>query len=688
MCIDYHQLNKLTIKNKYMLPQIDELFDQVKGAMVFSKIDLRSGYHHIRIKEEDIAKTAFRTRYGHHEFVVLPFGLTNTPATFMCLMNNIFHQYLDRFVLIFIDNILIYSRTKEEHQEHLRMVLQTLREHQLYAKFSKCDFLKEEIQYLGHVITKNGIVVDPEKIKSIMDWPIPKDVADIRSFMGLVGYYRRFMEGFSKVAFPITSLQKKGKAFQWTTDFQKSFEQLKPLLTTAPILSIADPDKDYVGKENRVEDALSRKVQNLYEISISEWKSPFGEMIKETAKQDAEYQQIKHQLQQPSNEKNQQGYELDDRGMLYYQKILYVPNQNSIKNLILDEFHISHYAGHPCYQKMITTIGKDYFWPWMKKNVAEYLAQCLECQQIKAEHQHLDGLLQPLPIPEWKCETISIDFITELPKAKKNNDSIMVVVDKLSKATHFIYVQSTYRAAQIAHIFMQNVFRLHGLPKTIISDRDVKFTSAFWRTLFVELGTQLNFSTAYHPQTDEQTERVNQVVEDMVRAYVMQQPMLWEEYLHLVEFAYNNGYHTSMQMSPFEVLYGRKCCMPSNWGGPEDRLSLGLDMLTEMEDMVKKVCANLKTAQDRQKNFANRKRRFKEYLVEPEGEVLVEPLSILDRREVQLRRRAITQVKVQWRHYGPEEATWEDETLMKRTYPELFMTERHRDDVQSQGEEM
>eukprot|EP00253_Pinus_taeda_P004104 PITA_04104 len=343
----------------------------------------------------------------------------------------------------------------------------------------------------------------------------------------------------------------------------------------------------------------------------------------------------------------------------------------------------------------------------------------------------------------------------------------MVVVDKLSKAAHFIPVQSTYRAAQIAHIFMQNVFRLHGLPKTIISDRDVKFTSAFWRTLFAELGTQLNFSTTYHPQTDGQTERVNQVVEYMLRAYVMQQPMLWEEYLHLVEFAYNNGYHTSTQMSPFEVLYGRKCRTPSNWGGPEDRPSLGPDMHTEMEDMVKKVRANLKAAQDRQKNFADCKRRFKEYLVgdhvfikiqakkstlqwsgcaklaprycgpfqvlarigpvayqlalpshirvrnvfhysvlkkyvydprhvikwqdiqvEPEGDVLVEPLSILDWREVQLRKRVITQVKVQWRHYGPEEATWEDEILMKRTYPELFMTERHRDDVQSQGEEM
>eukprot|EP00253_Pinus_taeda_P008664 PITA_08664 len=218
MCIDYRQLNKLTIKNKYPLPRIDELFDQVKGTTMFSKIDLRSGYHQIRIKEEDIAKTAFRTRYGHYEFLVLPFGLTNAPATFMCLMNSIFHQYLDRFVLISIDDILIYSRTVEEHQEHLRMVLQTLREHQLYAKFSKCDFLQEEIQYLGHVITKDGIVVDPEKIKAIMEWPVPKDVADIRSFMGLAGFYRRFVKGFSKVAFPITSLQKKGRAFQWTPE--------------------------------------------------------------------------------------------------------------------------------------------------------------------------------------------------------------------------------------------------------------------------------------------------------------------------------------------------------------------------------------------------------------------------------------------------------------------------------------
>eukprot|EP00253_Pinus_taeda_P005349 PITA_05349 len=763
MCIDYRQLNKLTIKNKYPLPRIDELFDQVKGATVFSKIDLRSGYHQIRIKDEDIAKTAFRTRYGHYEFVVFPFGLTNAPATFMCLMNGIFHPYLDQFVLIFIDDILIYSRNIEEHCEHLRIVLQTLRKHQLYAKFSKCDFFMEEIQYLGHVISKEGIAVDPEKIKAIMDWPIPKDVTDVRSFMGLAGYYRRFMAGFSKVAFPITSLQKKGKLFHWTPDCQKSFEQLKHLLTTAPVLSIVDPNKDYVvctdaskeglggvlmqegrviayesrklkeheqkysaydlelaavihalkmwrhylmgrkfllhtdhhsltkyfiqptlnarqarwvdflsgfdfdikhlqGKENKVADALSRKVQNLYEISISGWKSPFLEIIKEIADQDTEYQQLKLQIQQSAKKDSQQEYEVDDAGRIYFKKRLYVPNQSRIKNLIMDEFHVSHYAGHPGYQKMITAIRKEYFWPGMKKNIVEYLSQCLECQQIKAEHQHPAGLLQPLQIPEWKWEVISMDFITGLPKTKRNNDSIFVVVDKLSKAAHFIPVQSTYRAAQIAHIFMQNIFRLHGLPKNIISDRDVKFTSAFWKTLFAELGTQLSFSTAYHPQTDGQTERVNPMVEDMLRAYVMQQPTRWEDYLHLVEFSYNNGYHTSTQMSPFEVMYGRKCRTPTSWGGPEDKLSLGPEMLKEMEDMVKKV--------------------------EPEGEVLVEPLSILDQREVQLRKRVITQVKVQWRHFGPDEATWEDEELMRKTYPDLFGSKRHRDGVQSQGEEM
>jgi hypothetical protein len=184
-------------------------------------------------------------RYGHYKFVVIPFRLTNAPATFMCLMNSIFSQYLDKFVLVFIDDILVYSKTEEEHEEHLRIVLQTLRKHKLYAKFDKCDFYQKKIQYLGHVISAEGIAVDPEKIRAIMEWPIPKDVVDIRSFMGITGYYRRFIEGFSKIAYPITSLQKKGTKFNWSQKCQDNFNKLKELLMTAPILKVAYLDKDF-----------------------------------------------------------------------------------------------------------------------------------------------------------------------------------------------------------------------------------------------------------------------------------------------------------------------------------------------------------------------------------------------------------------------------------------------------------
>ena len=196
MCIDYRDLNNVTIKNKYPLPRIDDLFDQLAGAQVFSKINLRSGYHQLRIREADIQKTAFRTRYGLYEFVVMPFGLTNAPAAFMDLMNRVFRDYLDQFVVVFIDDILIYSKSAEEHEEHLRLVLGRLHREQLYAKFSKCDFWLEQVSFLGHIIIRDGIAVDPEKIKAVVEWPTLKSVTEIRSFLGLAGYYRRFVEGF------------------------------------------------------------------------------------------------------------------------------------------------------------------------------------------------------------------------------------------------------------------------------------------------------------------------------------------------------------------------------------------------------------------------------------------------------------------------------------------------------------
>lgn len=237
--------------------------------------------------------------------------------------------------------------------------------------------------------------------------------------------------------------------------------------------------KNLKGKENRVADALSRKVHCLYEIAFSEGWSTLSEEIEGAAEQDQIYQQKKQQVQNLTSHIMQQGYELNAEGILYYRKRIYVPNQDDIKENILDEYHKSPYARLPSYQNLITSLRKEYHWPGMKRDVTEYLARCIECQQVKAEHQHPAGLLQRLPIPKWKWEIITMDFITRLPKSKRNNDSIMVMVDKLSKSAHFIPVQSTYRTTQIANIFMQNIFKLHGLPKTRISDRDVKFTSAF-----------------------------------------------------------------------------------------------------------------------------------------------------------------------------------------------------------------
>ncbi|GKB17618.1 putative reverse transcriptase domain-containing protein [Tanacetum coccineum] len=246
MCIDYCELNKLTVKNRYPLPRIEDLFDQLQGSSIYSKIDLRSGYHQLRVREQDIPKTSFQTWYGHYEFQVMPFGLTNAPAVFMDLMNRVCKPYLDKFVIIFIDYILIYSKDKKEHEEHLKAILELLKKEQLYAKFSKCKFWIPKVQFLGHVIDSRGIHVDPAKIESIKDWASPKTPTEIRQFLGLAGYYRRFIEGFSKIAKSMTKLTQKGIKFDWGEKEENAFQLIKQKLCSAPILALPEGSEDFV----------------------------------------------------------------------------------------------------------------------------------------------------------------------------------------------------------------------------------------------------------------------------------------------------------------------------------------------------------------------------------------------------------------------------------------------------------
>jgi hypothetical protein len=276
-CVDYRPLNAVTIKNKYPLPRIDILFDQLAGAKVFSKIDLRSSYHQIKIKPSDVPKTAFLIRNRLYEYLVMSFGLTNAPAYFMYLINSVFMPDLDKFVVVFIDDILIYSKTEEDHANHIRVVLQRLRDHRLYAKFSKCEFWLDSVKFLGHTISSKGISVDPTKVQEVMNWKPPTSVHQIRSFLGLAGYYHRFIPDFSKIAKPMTELLKKEVKFHWVDKCEEAFHTLRKLLTTALVLAQPDCSKPFdvycdasgtglgcvLMQNNRVIAYASRALRNL-----------------------------------------------------------------------------------------------------------------------------------------------------------------------------------------------------------------------------------------------------------------------------------------------------------------------------------------------------------------------------------------------------------------------------------------
>ncbi|KAA3473660.1 DNA/RNA polymerases superfamily protein [Gossypium australe] len=386
------QLNKVTIKNKYSLPRIDDLFDQLKGATVFSKIDLRSGYYQLLVKDSDVPKTTFRTRYGHYEFLVMPFGLTNTPAVFLDLMNRIFRPYLDRFGVVFIDDILVYSRDENEHADHLRTVLQTLREKQLYAKFSKFGFL-------GHTVTAEGIMKQP------------KTVSEVRSFLGLARYYWRFVKRFSMIASSMTCLLQKDVKFEWTNKCQQSFDRLKALLTEP------ESGKEFVIYSDASLNGLGCVLMQDTRLSLSD----NGSIIAELKAKLIFLQQI-YKAQKSDDEL--QAKWIGSDGCLLFKGRICVPKNSKLVQKILNEAHNVTIFIHPGSNKMYNDLKKMYWWPGMKRDISEFVTKCLISQQVKAEHQTPSRLLQPVTIPKWKLEKVFIDFVSRLPLYLENKDAI------------------------------------------------------------------------------------------------------------------------------------------------------------------------------------------------------------------------------------------------------------------------
>ena len=283
-----------------------------------------------------------------------------------------------------------------------------------------------------------------------------------------------------------------------------------------------------------------------------------------------------------------------------------VPDIQEIKSIILKEAHETPYSIHPGSTKMYMDLKKVFWWNNMKREIARYVAECHTCRQVKAEHQSPAGLLQPLPIPKWKWEEISMDFITGLPKTRRNKDAIWVIVDRLTKSAHFIPINQKDNASQLVDIYVKEIVSKHGVPQSIVSDRGSIFTAAFWRQLHNKLGSHLKYSTAYHPQTGGQTERTNQILEDMLRACVLDFGGSWDEHLALAEFSYNNSYQSSIKMAPFEALYGRNFRSPICWFEVGENKEFAPEIIKEKQNVIEVIRDRLKIAQSRQKSYADK----------------------------------------------------------------------------------
>ena len=661
MCIDYRALNSQTIQNRYALPRIDELFDRLHGAKVFSKIDLTSGYYQIAIDPKDRYKTAFRTRYGHYEFNVMPFGLTNAPATFQTLMNDIFHDLLDICVIVYLDDILIYSKNKDEHEYHLRQVLERLKEHQLYAKHSKCTFFSNSVEYLGHIADSNGLRPNPRLVQAVKDFPQPKTLKELQSFLGLANYYRKFIPNFSRIALPLTNSTQKSnqsnlRPIQWSETMQAAFVKLKEALTTAPCLILPDPDGEFEVTTDASEDAKAVGavlVQNGHPVAYESKKLNIHQL--NYSVHDKEMCAIMHALERwrpfllgrhfkvytdhrslvyfkTQSNLNQRQLRWQEKAADYDMEILYKPGKQNVvadalsrvqinllcplptrsirtqvingyknsplRNLIkevesreeptnrytiednllyyrTDEFgpwrlclpdipyrktviHNNHdlvIAGHPGYTKTYAKIARAYYWPNMGSDIRKHVKECDSCQRTKSANHPPAGILRPLPIPSRAWESIAMDFVGPLPKSASGHDMILVIIDRLTKMARFIATYSTTTSKNIAELFLQEVFRHHGLPLSIVSDRDPRFTAKFWQALQKALGVKLLMSTAEHPQTDGQAEATVKTIQKMLRPFVFQ-GQDWKELLPTLEFAYNDTIQSSTGQTPFYINYG------------------------------------------------------------------------------------------------------------------------------------
>lgn len=690
---DYRKLNEITVKNRYPIPRIGDLINSLSQAKVFTKLDLRWGYNNVRIKKGDEWKTAFTTHRGLFQAKVMYFGFCNAPATFQSMMNEILRDLiLEGKVMVYLDDILIFTQDVKENRRITREVLRRLRENDLFAKPEKCFFEKDRIEYLGMIISHGHVEMDPAKVAGVTEWPRPTKVKQVQAFLGFANFYRRFIKDFAKIAKPLTILTKKDQKWIWDDAQEQAYQNLKKAFTTAPILRIPDDENPFRLETDASDFATGAVLSQLdptdglwhpvafYSKSLNEHERNYEIYDKELLaiiRALEEYRQhleghpqtieiwsdhqnltyfrnaqklsrrqarwslyltrfnfvLKHKpgktmltadplSRRPDHEEGvnsdnndkillkpeffainainnthdspinddkilrevkealmndvvtkdynsllksgprEFGKALEDwnfeNGLLLYRGKVYIPKNKDLelRRQIIQMHHDLPSAGHLGRWKTYELISRNYWWPGLTTDVKKYVSGCDICQRNKNRPQQPFGPLMPNPVPEGPWDTITVDLITQLPESD-GFDAICVVVDRLTKRAHFFPITNEFSAKDLANLLYERVWTAHGLPLQIISDRGTQFAADIFQEWCKLLGIESSMSTAYHPQTDGQTERVNQTLEQYLRCYVDGVQDNWARFLSSAEFAYNNAAHEGTKTSPFFLEYGR-----------------------------------------------------------------------------------------------------------------------------------
>ena len=724
ICQDYRGLNNVTIKNRYPLPLIRETLDALCHAKYYTKLDIIAAFNKLRIAEGHEWKTAFITRFGLFESLVMPFGLCNAPASFQHYINHTLYDLLDKICTAYLDDVLVYSQTRKEHRNHVRQVVQRLLDAGLQIDIDKCEFETTRTRYLGLIITSDGIQMDPTKVSTIVEWRDPESIKDLQRFLGFANFYRRFIRDFSQICLPLNTLLKKATTWTWEDSQKQAFIRLKAAFSTAPVLAFFDYNRKTV-LETDASDWASGGVLSQYDDNnhlrpvayfsskhsaqecnykiydkellaiikaLEEWRPElqgsqeefeiitdhknleyftttkalsqrqvrWSEFLSQynfrivyrpgskavrpdalsrrredrPASVDANDDRIKNRqrtvlpaerfdakafadllgdhnndndvdmtaapmsmvipdLDKPIDEILDKAYENSDiaqrmltalrdpavrrwpreirkelriamqdcqvhENKIYYREKLYIPPDDELKIHVIYRTHSSGPGGHPGRVKTIDLVSRTYWWPRMHHDIADFVKACELCMRTKASRSAPPGFLKPLPVPFRAWSDISVDYITPLPDCARHGSiykHILVIVCRLTKMRHFISTR-TLNADELADAFIRKVYTLHGAPDNIISDRGTQFVSQFWKHLSERLGIELKHSSAFHPQTDGQTERVNAGVEQYLRQFMNFHQDDWVDWLPLAEFSANNVVSETTGVSPFFANYG------------------------------------------------------------------------------------------------------------------------------------